>query len=472
MQTRRGRLPYVNKDYESIREELISRIPQLTDRWTDFNASDLGVALLELFSGIADMLAYYIDAQAAECYLPTARQRQNIMNLCSLIGYRLHGPVAATTRLTFTLDEAGTEDILIPAETEVRAPDAVTPVPFATTADLTIVAGSTQGEVDAVQGESVSEVFIGTGEPVAKLTLARTDVAHGSVKVRVSGSLWLEVGHFTDSGSEDTHFRLETDALDRVSIIFGDGRWGSYPREGAPIEVSYLVTLGPDGNLAPRRVTEILSPIYGSDSVLVSLSVDNPIPATGGSEPESVEHAKVIAPAVLRSTWKAVTRDDYTALCLAFPGVAKARVMDVNDDPDLRIYTVRVCIAPDGGGLPSPLLKEHLAAYLDARRLVTIDAGIVDPVYVPVDVSALLYTYLKEDAEAVRRRAKEALEKRFAFEAQDFGSPVYLSDLVALLDGVEGVSHVTLREPVRSLTPSFREIPVLGEVTLDTQVVR
>jgi len=87
-------------------------------------------------------------------------------------------------------------------------------------------------------------------------------------------------------------------------------------------------------------------------------------------------------------------------------------------------------------------------------------------------VSALLYTYPREDAEAVRRRAKEALDKRFAFEAQDFGSPVYLSDLVALLDGVEGVSHVILREPVRSLTPSFREIPVLGEVTLDTQVVR
>lgn len=472
MQTRRGRLPYVNKDYESIREELLSRIPQLTDRWTDFNLSDLGVVLLELFSGIADMLAYYIDAQAAECYLPTARQRQNIINLCSLIGYRLHGPVAATTKLTFTLDEVSAEDIVIPAGTEVRAPDAAVPVPFVTAKDITITAGNTQADVDAVQGEGVSEVFIGTGEPMAKITLGRTDIAHGSVKVRVSGNLWQEVGHFTDSGSEDAHFRLETDALERVSIIFGDGKWGSYPREGASIEVSYLVTLGPDGNIAPHRVTEVMSSIYTSVNMLVPLSVDNPIPATGGAERESIEHAKAIAPAVLRSTWKAVTRDDYTALCLAFPGVAKARVMDIGSDPDLRIYTVRVCIAPDGGGLPSPMLKDQLETYLEVRRLVTIDAGIVDPVYVPVNVSALLYTYPKEDAEAVRRRARAALDKRFAFDAQDFGSPVYLSDLVALLDGVEGVSHVTLREPVRSLTPSFREIPVLGEVTLDTQVVR
>src|ERR1039457_645824 len=111
MATGRGRLPYVNKDYDSIREELLARIPQLTDRWTDFNVSDLGVVLLELFSGIADMLAYYIDAQAAECYLPTARQRSNIINLCSLIDYKLHGPVAASTRIAFTLSEPLAEDI-------------------------------------------------------------------------------------------------------------------------------------------------------------------------------------------------------------------------------------------------------------------------------------------------------------------------------------------------------------------------
>jgi hypothetical protein len=53
------------KDYESIRQELLAKVPQLTDRWTDFNPSDLGVVLLELFCGVGDMLSYYLDAQAA-----------------------------------------------------------------------------------------------------------------------------------------------------------------------------------------------------------------------------------------------------------------------------------------------------------------------------------------------------------------------------------------------------------------------
>jgi phage-related baseplate assembly protein len=471
MATARGRLPYVNKDYESVREELLSRIPQLTDRWTDFNSSDLGVVLLELFSGIADMLAYYIDVQAAECYLPTARQRSNIINLCSLIDYRLHGPVAASTRVAFTLPEPPAEDILIPAGTALRAPDATTPVPFVTARDLTILAGDPDGEIDATQGESVSETFTGTGEPAAKVTLARTDVAQGSVTVRVAGTPWQEVAHFADSGPEDTHFRLEVDGIDRVSIIFGDGVCGAYPREGAEIAVSYLVTLGPEGNLAPHRITDMVSTIYASDGSQVQLTADNPIPASGGAERESADHARATAPAVLRSTWKAVTREDYAALCLSFPGVAKAQVIDINSDPNLRIYTVRVCIAPEGGGLPSPMLKEQLGAFLEARRLLTIDASIVDPVYVAANVSALLYTYPGQDAQAVRARAQDALDKRFAFESQDFGGRVYLSDLIALLDGVEGVSHVVLREPTSDLITGYREIPTLGAVTLDTQVV-
>ena len=52
------------------------------------------------------MLAYYLDAQAAEAFLPTARQRQNVINLCKLINYRLDTPVAATTTLRFSLSSA------------------------------------------------------------------------------------------------------------------------------------------------------------------------------------------------------------------------------------------------------------------------------------------------------------------------------------------------------------------------------
>lgn len=117
----RASIEYINKDYESIRQELLAKVPQLTDRWTDFNHSDLGVVLLELFCGVGDMLAYYLDAQAAEAFLPTARQRQNVINLCNLIGYQLDTPVSSTTTIRFSLAAPLDFDLPIPAGTQCRA---------------------------------------------------------------------------------------------------------------------------------------------------------------------------------------------------------------------------------------------------------------------------------------------------------------------------------------------------------------
>jgi len=471
MMTARARLPYLNKDYLSIRRELIARIPQFTDRWTDVNDSDLGIVLLDLFAGVGDMLAYYLDAQAAECYLPTARQRQHIIDLCALINYRLHGPLAATTRLRFTLAQPALEAITIPAGTVCQADDDPDPIPFDTVTDLVMAIGETTGDVNARQGQRRVETFAATGLPFQRLRLPHPQVAHGSVGVAVNGTAWQEVEHFAESGPLDRHYRVDLDALDQAWLVFGDGQAGVAPPVGQTISATYLTTLGPAGNLAPHLITTLPQPLLVNGTPL-DVSVDNPIAATGGADAESHEHARRVAPATVRSTWKAVTKADYQALCEAFPGVAKAQVLDLNDEVTLRIYTVRVVIAPDGGGLPSPQLKAELQAFLDARRMVTVAVGIDDPQYRPMPVTATLFIYPDEIEETVRQRALAALDDHFAFDAQTFGRSVYTSDLIALLDGVPGVSHVALQTPASDVALAPRELATLGTTTLTLEVVQ
>jgi len=472
MSTGRARLPYINKDYDAIRQELLARIPQLTDRWTDFNASDLGIVLLELFAGVGDMLAYYLDAQAAECYLPTARRRQSIIDLCALVAYRLHGPVAATTRLRLTLAQPATKSITIPAGTVCRAPadGDIAANPFETMAAITISAGQSSAEVDAWQGTRQIDTAQTTGHALQRITLSTTDVAQGSVTVTIAGVVWQTVDHFADSGPTDRHIRLDRDGLDQTTLRFGDGKAGAIPGAGQTITVSYLVTGGPMGNLAPDRITELPTPIMINGQP-VTVAVTNPIPATGGADAETMEHARMVAPATVRSTWKAVTKADYLALCEAFPGVAKAQILDLNDDTTLRVYTVRIIIAPEGGGLASPSLKAALLSFLEERRLVTVEVTLDDPIYRTVPVQADLYTYPGERTEEVRQRAERALAEYFAFETQTFGQAVYHSDLIALLDGVPGVSHVTLRQPEGDVLLGARELATLGTVTLNIRGV-
>lgn len=462
----RASISYTNKDYESLRQELLARVPQLTDRWTDFNESDLGVVLLELFCGVGDMLAYYLDAQAAEAFLPTARQRQNVINLCKLINYRLDTPVASTTTLRFSLSSAHDSDLIIPAGTVCKANLEDGDVDFETVDDAMLARGGLSVEVGARQGTRKTEELISTGERNQKYALASISIAHGSVRAKVGSTSWQETPFFIDSNPDSSHFQLETDGLDVMYIVFGDGIHGAIPPGGEAITVEYLETLGSKGNIGRNLVTELVTPIY-HDGALVQLHVNNAIPATNGSDRETVEHAKLQAPAELRSLWKAVTKDDYKVLAEGFPGIAKAQVLDANDCVNIRYYQVNMAVAPNGGGLPSPTLKRELAEFIESRKVITIEVNLFDPCYRPVSIDAEVYVYQTEDTSAVRRRIEEALRAFFSFDKLAFGQPVYFSDIVSLLDGIQGVSHVTMFSPQTDVEIKPGQIAVLGEVTLD-----
>ncbi len=465
----RASISYSNKDYESLRQELLSRVPQLTDRWTDFNESDLGVVLLELFCGVGDMLAYYLDAQAAEAFLPTVRQRRNVINLCKLIGYRLDSPVAATTTLRFSLPAAMTDDITVPARTVCEAKLDDGDVEFETIEDTGITRGQFWVDVGARQGVRKSDEFVSTGDRSQRYALSSTSIAQGSVRVRVGDSDWEEARFFIDSMPDSTHFQVETDGLDVTWIIFGDGIHGAISPAGEVITVEYLETLGSEGNIGRDLVTEVVTPVY-HNAERIDLTVTNPIASTGGSEHETLEHAKLQAPAELRSLWKAVTKNDYKALAEGFPGVAKAQVLDANDCANIRYYQVNMAIAPDGGGLPSPILKQELAEFIESRKVITIEVNLFDPCYRPISVDAEVFIYPTEDPDTVRGRIEQSLREFFSFERLSFGQSVYFSDIVSLVDGVRGVSHVKMFSPQNDVEIRPGQIASLGELHLDMRV--
>jgi hypothetical protein len=462
----RASIAYSNKDYESIRHELLAKIPQLTDRWTDFNHSDLGVVLLDLFCGVSDMLAYYLDVQATEAFLPTARQRQNVIDLCKLIGYRLDTPVTATTTLRFSLSSPMGTDLIIPARTACRALLDGGHADFETVEDSLIPRGVLTVSVPARQGVRRTETFTATGQPFQCFRLTGESIAQGSISVNIADETWNEVGHFQDSTPDSLYFMADIDALDVITIIFGGGQNGAVPPQGAVITVSYLTTLGEKGNLAPGRITQILTPVY-SEGAQVSLSVTNPVPATGGTSQESIEHARRQAPAELRTLWKAITLEDYKALAEGFPGVAKAHVLDTNDCQNIRYYNVHLAIAPDGGGLPSALLKRDLADFLERRKVITVEVTLFDPIYRPIDIDIEVYVWPGEALENVRSRIEFQLAEIFAFDQVGFGQTIHQSDLVALIDGVRGVSHLNMYAPQQDIELRAGEIPALGNVNLD-----
>ena len=75
---------------------------------TSRESTDYAITLLELFAAAGDVLTFYSERIANELFLRTARERDSLLRLLRLIGYRLRPGLAAQTLLSFTLD-AGAE---------------------------------------------------------------------------------------------------------------------------------------------------------------------------------------------------------------------------------------------------------------------------------------------------------------------------------------------------------------------------
>ena len=116
--TKVPQIDYTSKDFESLINDLVNRIQFFNPEWTDFNESDFGITLLELYAYVADGLHYQIDRQANECFLPTAIKRESVVSLLKLIDYELPSAQPASVDLTFTLGSTEASDVLILAGTE------------------------------------------------------------------------------------------------------------------------------------------------------------------------------------------------------------------------------------------------------------------------------------------------------------------------------------------------------------------
>jgi hypothetical protein len=73
----------------------------LTTRATD----DPAIAILDAWAVVTDVLTFYQERIANECFLYTATERRSVLELASAIGYELKPGVAASTYLAFTLDD-------------------------------------------------------------------------------------------------------------------------------------------------------------------------------------------------------------------------------------------------------------------------------------------------------------------------------------------------------------------------------
>ena len=104
-----------DRSYEEIRDETIAKIVNHCPEWTNHNASDPGVTLVELFAYMSEMTQFRLNQVPQKNYLA----------FLDLLGIKQRLPIASRSRVAFELsagyqlDKDGKDTVVIPAKTKV-----------------------------------------------------------------------------------------------------------------------------------------------------------------------------------------------------------------------------------------------------------------------------------------------------------------------------------------------------------------
>ncbi len=315
------------------------------------------------------------------------------------------------------------------------------------------------------------------------------DVQRGSLRLRrdrlkrvtEAWVRWEERTTLLLSKPSDRHY-----AVDRARgrVLLGDGERGRTAPVGALVVARrYRTGGGSSGNVGVGAISQILGPVGGIEKVT------NVAPAEGGADGETPDAVLRRGPSSVRARGRGATVADLETLAReASPSVAVARAVPAHDASGRPApgWVTLVIIPASAEPRPFPsfglrqLVRRHLEERMSADVAAAAQVVVAGPDYQPVDVAATLVLEPGISAGAVERAAHAAialflhpLEGGPSGRGWRPGEDVYLSDLAAVVERVDGVDHsrelALLRHGIAQgerLMIALDRLPVAGEIQL------
>jgi predicted phage baseplate assembly protein len=301
--------------------------------------------------------------------------------------------------------------------------------------------------------------------------------------------IWQEVNDFADSSADDRHYTLDSQtgliqfgplirepAQLRENTLVRSGsltdnladqppmerQYGAVPARGAILRmVAYRTGGGQKGNVQRHTLRTLKSAVpYVARAI-------NHVPARNGADAESLDDAVIRVPRMLRTRDRAVTPEDFEALTLQGGRGAVARVLCPSQQSEEYRGRVELLVVPHantecinrGEGIDpnqlmlTPQLKERVLQYLDERRLLGVQVTLTEPEYVGVAIQTevgLEPEYNHPQAQQEILRSLQTSLYRFLNpltggpdgKGWAFGSPVYPSDIITLMQRTVGVRYL------------------------------
>jgi hypothetical protein len=412
-------LNFTSLDFDQIKTTLKDYLrsnSNFTDY--DFDGSNL--------SSIVDVLAYntYINSYNAnmisnEVFIDSATLRENVVALARNIGYIPRSRKSSKATISFTV-EAG---ITPPPSTVTLKKGPVastgnsfggTSYVFGITKDITkpVIDGVANFfDINVFEGSVVDQSFtFSTGNVNQRFVLSNAgiDLDTLEVNVRPSATSSLRSAYTrqdslfdANSGSSITSksliYYLQEIEDEQYEVIFGDGIFGKALDDGNIVEVSYIISNGPEGNGISNlafsgRCTYSRNAVENTITSGISLiTAENP--SSGGELIESVDSVKKYAPQIYATQNRALTANDYEILIpnKIYPEAESISVYGGEELVPPQYGKVFISIKPRVGDFVPNAIKENIKRDLKKYAVAGIVPEILDLKYLFLETDSKVY---------------------------------------------------------------------------------
>ena len=240
---------------------------------------------------------------------------------------------------------------------------------------------------------------------------------------------------------------------------------------------SFPVTIrvggGTRGNIANSVISTNVN-ITGNTATL-----ENTSQGTGGSDAETVEHAKKYAPLTFRRQDRLVTLDDYKSFGNSF--ISSYGSVGKVTAATRRAYSsgniVNVIILEKANDLQlrkaTPSFKLDLLSHMNRKKMLTTELVAMDGLIRTVDltITAQVDRRFAAQEESIKLKVRDKVLEFFSVDNNDFGKDFVLADLVRAVYQLDEVQFATVDNLDDNVHLEHNEIIQLNNLTINISLV-
>lgn len=471
-----------------------------------FTAASAWGQILFVLQNLSQMILYFIEDSITELNIYQATRDYSVKSIARLSGY---DPGRASTAqgeisIQWNLNTApvGGGSVIIANNTQVQCIQNgkyYSMMLSSPTVTFNLVPNNTL-RVKIAQGTVQNATVTGTGLALQSFNIPSKSGAFIDqyyVNVYVNEEKWKRYDSFYDMPLQGSTFIVRTGISQGIDVYFGNGNFGKVPPPGSRIRIEYIQTLGGQGNLRSTpdkpiayRFTTLGTDLFGQQLNLNDyVNIKNQVDPLFGSDPESTELIRLVAPYTSRSFVLANPQsyEIYLTRLNIFSQIHAYSTFEdeyLDDDNIVYIYlvpdiTLNLESNQDYFDIPtaefilSPEMKLAIINLLEdsGQMIATTVLKIIDPVITRIVGNASVTIFEGNDPTTIKNTIRRSIASYMLNLKRRDRIP--RSDIIAILESIPGVDSANFfftsqKNEANQLT--MQGATNLKAATLNTQV--